>query len=59
MAALAVIGIGVGWRARQSNTNRSIPSVTNYGTIEGLTRPYLLQVGAAQYSGPGLTEGAK
>ena len=59
MAALVVIGIGVGWHAHQSNTNRYPPTVTNYGTIEGLTRPYLLQVGTTQYSGPGLTEGAQ
>ena len=58
-AALAVMGIGIGWHAHQSNTHRSTPTVTNYGTIEGLTRPYLLQVGTTHYSGPGLTEGAQ
>ena len=59
VAALGVMGIGIGWHAHQSNTNRSTPTVTNYGTIEGLTRPYLLQVGTPQYSGPGLTEGVQ
>jgi hypothetical protein len=57
VAAVAIVSIGVGWHAHQSNTNRSIPTVTNYGAIEGLTRPYLLQAGTTQYSGPGLTEG--
>lgn len=57
VTALTVIGIGIGWHTYQSNTDRSTPTITNYGTIEGLTRPYLLQVGATQYSGPGLTEG--
>jgi hypothetical protein len=59
VAALAVIGIGVAWHAHQSNTNRSTSTVTNYGMIEGLTRPYLLQVGGTQYSGPGLNEGTQ
>ena len=57
VTAVAIVGIGLGWHTHQSNTNRSIPTVTHYGAIEGLTRPYLLQVGTTQYSGPGLTEG--
>jgi hypothetical protein len=57
LVTAAIVSIGVGWHAHQSSTNRSIPTVTNYGAIEGLTRPYLLQVGTTQYSGPGLTEG--
>ena len=57
--ALAVAAIGIGWHSRSSNTTDATSSHTNYGTIEGLTRPYLLQVGTTQYSGPGLTEGVR
>jgi len=56
-AALAVMAISIGWHSHLSNTTRATPNLTNYGMIEGLTRPYLLQVGTNQYSGPGLTEG--
>ena len=58
-AALAVTAIGIGWRSHLSDTTRDIPNFANYGTIEGLTRPYLLQVRTNEYSGPGLTEEAR
>jgi hypothetical protein len=54
-----VTAISIGWHSRPSNTTRATPELTNYGTSEGLTRPYLLQVETNQYSGPGLTEGAR
>ena len=57
--ALAVTAISIGWHSYLSNTTRATAELTNYGTIEGLTKPYLLQVGTNQYSGPGLTEGAR
>jgi hypothetical protein len=59
VTAIAVLGIGAAWRAHQSNADHSTLTITNYGSIEGLTRPYLLQVAPSQYSGPGLTEGAQ
>ena len=60
LTAVGVLGVGVSWyAAQQSNTVRSNPTVTNYGSIEDFTRPYLLQVGTTEYSGPGLTEGAR
>lgn len=58
-AALAVMAISIGWHSHVPNTTPATPNLTNYGMIEGLTRPYLLQVGTNQYSGPGLTEGAR
>jgi len=58
-AALAVAALSIGWHSHLSNTTRATPKLTNYGTIEGLTRPYLLQVGTNPYSGPGLNEGAR
>jgi hypothetical protein len=56
---LTALGIGVAWHSNQTDRDRAIFVVTNYGTIEGLTRSYLLEVGTTQYSGPGLTEGAQ
>ena len=56
---LAVTAISIGWHSDLSNTTHATTTLTNYGTIEGLTRPYLLQVGTNPYSGPGLTEGAR
>jgi hypothetical protein len=57
--ALAVTAISIGWHSHVSNTTPDTSDLTDYGTIEGLTRPYLLQVGTNQYSGPGLTEGTR
>ena len=57
--AFAVMAISIGWHRHVPNTTGATHNLTNYGMIEGLTRPYLLQVGANQYSGPGLTEGAR
>ena len=57
--ALAVTAISIGWHSHPSSTTRATAELSNYGTIEGLTRPYLLQVGTNPYSGPGLTEGAR
>jgi hypothetical protein len=59
LTALTVLGIGAALHPHQSNTDRSTPTVTDFGKIEGLTRPYLLQIETAHYSGPGLTEGAQ
>jgi ferric-dicitrate binding protein FerR (iron transport regulator) len=53
--AITVLCAGVAWYAHQAKPSRSI--VTNYGQIEGSTRPYLLQAGASEFSGPGLQEG--
>ena len=58
-AALAVMAISISWHSHVPNTTRATPNLTNYGMIEGLTRPYLLQVGTNQYAGPGLTEGGR
>jgi hypothetical protein len=55
----AVVGLTVSsaWRTHQAKTDLIVSKATNYGRIEGVTRPYLLQVGSPQFSGPGLTEG--
>ncbi|HEY0802249.1 MAG TPA: hypothetical protein VGD54_15535 [Steroidobacteraceae bacterium] len=53
--AIAVLCAGVAWYAHQAKPSRSV--VTNYGQIEGSTRPYLLQAGVSEFSGPGLQEG--
>jgi hypothetical protein len=55
LTAITVLCVGVVWHAQQAKPSRSI--VTNYGQIEGSTRPYLLQAGASEFSGPGLQEG--
>lgn len=55
LMAIAAFYAGVAWYAHRAKPSRSI--VTNYGQIEGSTRPYLLQAGAIGFSGPGLHEG--
>jgi hypothetical protein len=55
LAAITVLCAGVAWYAHQAKLSRTI--ITNYGQIEGSTRPYLLQAGASEFSGPGLQEG--
>jgi hypothetical protein len=55
LTAITVLCAGVAWYAHPAKPSRSI--VTNYGLIEGSTRPYLLQAGASEFSGPGLQEG--
>jgi hypothetical protein len=55
LAATTVLCAGIVWYAHQAKPSRSI--ATNYGQIEGSTRPYLLQAGASGFSGPGLQEG--
>jgi hypothetical protein len=55
LTAITVLCAGVAWYAHQAKPPRSI--VTNYGQIEGSTRPYLLRAGASEFSGPGLQEG--
>lgn len=55
LAAITVLCAGVAWYAHQAKSSRSV--VTNYGQIEGSTRPYLLRAGASEFSGPGLHEG--
>jgi hypothetical protein len=55
LAAISVLCAGVAWYSHQARPSRSI--VTNYGQLEGSTRPYLLQAGASDFSGPGLQEG--
>ena len=54
LTAITVLCAAVAWYAHQAKPSRSI--VTNYGQIEGSTRPYLLQAGASEFSGPGLQE---
>lgn len=52
---ITVLCAALAWHTQQAKPSRSI--VTNYGQIEGSTRPYLLQAGAPEFSGPGLQEG--
>ena len=59
VTAVTALAIGAAWHARQPNVDRSTALVTHYGRIEGLTRPYLLQVATTPYAGPGVDAGAQ
>jgi ferric-dicitrate binding protein FerR (iron transport regulator) len=54
LMAIVVSCAGVAWYAHRAEPSR--PPVTNYGQIEGSTRPYLLQAGMIGLSRPGLQE---
>jgi hypothetical protein len=55
LTAITVLCAGVASHAHRTKPSRSL--VTNYGQLEGSTRPYLLQAGVSKFSGPGLQEG--
>jgi hypothetical protein len=54
LMAIVVSYAGTAWYANRAKPSR--PLITNYGQIEGSTRPYLLQAGAIGLSRPGLQE---
>jgi alkanesulfonate monooxygenase SsuD/methylene tetrahydromethanopterin reductase-like flavin-dependent oxidoreductase (luciferase family) len=47
-----VVGLTVSsaWRTHQTKPNPIVSKSTGYGRIEGITRPYLMQVGSSEGS---------
>lgn len=59
VASIAVIGVGMVWHVQRLHTQATSLGEADYGVMEGITRPYLLQAETTPYSGPGLKEGAE